>query len=184
MNAIERLESDLVERFPTIKTKMFRPDDRARGTWQMDILRAKTSPVVVEWRCDRGFGVTSTDDDDPGLGSAPDEVFTEASDAYNRIVRLVLSGGLTEPPPAVRLAELRRSQCLTQAQLAELSGVKQANISRIEGRHDILVSTLARIVTAMGARLSIRACFPDGREHELDAGLMASPAAELSTSPE
>ncbi len=71
-------------------------------------------------------------------------------------------------PEAVRLAELRQSRGLTQGQVAEKAGVKQANIARIEGREDIKVSTLAKVVAAMGATLSIRARFPDGTERELE----------------
>ena len=80
---------------------------------------------------------------------------------------------------AVRLAELRQSLRLTQAELADLAGVRQANISRIEGRDDILVGTLARIVAALGARLSIRACFPDGKERELEFNSMTAALADL-----
>jgi transcriptional regulator with XRE-family HTH domain len=86
---------------------------------------------------------------------------------FDRVVALVLSGGRSEPPEAVRLAELRQGRGLTQGELAERAGVGQAAISRLEGRGDILVSTLAKIVEAMGATLSIRARFPDGVEREL-----------------
>jgi predicted transcriptional regulator len=53
-------------------------------------------------------------------------------------------------------------------ELTERAGVGQANISRIESRDDLKISTLARIVEALGASLSIRARFPDGVERELE----------------
>lgn len=59
------------------------------------------------------------------------------------------------------LAELRRALQLTQATLAETLGVGQAEISKLEKRADILVSTLRRFVGAMGGELEIRAVFPD-----------------------
>jgi transcriptional regulator with XRE-family HTH domain len=83
-------------------------------------------------------------------------------------VRLVLSGGRSEPPSSVRLVELRQLLRISQEELAARAGVGQANISRIESRDDLKISTLARIVKAMGASLSIRARFPDGSERELE----------------
>ncbi|HRK95034.1 MAG TPA: XRE family transcriptional regulator [Rhodospirillales bacterium] len=59
------------------------------------------------------------------------------------------------------LAELRQALALTQSTLAEALGVKQAEISKIESRADVFVSTLRRFVRAMGGDLEIRAVFPD-----------------------
>jgi transcriptional regulator with XRE-family HTH domain len=61
----------------------------------------------------------------------------------------------------MELAELRQALSLTQSTLAEALGVKQAEISKIENRADIFVSTLRRFVQAMGGDLEIRAVFPD-----------------------
>jgi DNA-binding Xre family transcriptional regulator len=138
-----------------------------RGSWYLGVRRGgETPPVVVEWRPDRGFGVSTPTDDD--YGSGPDEVYPNMRAAYDRVVRLVLSGGRTEPPSAVRLAELRQWLGISQEELAERAGVGQANISRIESRDDLKISTLARIVEAMGASLSIRVRLPDGSERELE----------------
>jgi transcriptional regulator with XRE-family HTH domain len=61
----------------------------------------------------------------------------------------------------MELAELRQALSLTQSTLAEALGVKQAEISKIENRTDIFVSTLRRFIQAMGGDLEIRAVFPD-----------------------
>ncbi|MGO9465393.1 MAG: helix-turn-helix domain-containing protein [Isosphaeraceae bacterium] len=62
-----------------------------------------------------------------------------------------------------------RDELYEQGELARRAGVGQANISRIETRDDLKISTLARIVEAMGGgSLSIRACIPDGSERELE----------------
>lgn len=61
----------------------------------------------------------------------------------------------------MELAELRQALSLTQATLAEALGVKQAEISKIENRADVFVSTLRRFIQAMGGDLEIRAVFPD-----------------------
>lgn len=59
------------------------------------------------------------------------------------------------------LAELRQALSFTQSTLAETLGVGQAEISKIENRTDIFVSTLKRFLEAMGGELEIRAVFQD-----------------------
>jgi DNA-binding XRE family transcriptional regulator len=71
------------------------------------------------------------------------------------------------------LHELRRARKLSQEQLAEELGATQPEISKIENRTDMYVSTLRRFVEAMGGKLEIVAHFPDGavritQFHELD----------------
>jgi DNA-binding XRE family transcriptional regulator len=166
MNQIEKLRDDLTKRFPDLPVEIDAPADN-RGPWFLDIRPTGNAlPIVVEWRPDRGFGVSTAGADDYGAG--PDEIYPNTKATFDRVVRLILSGGRTEPPQAVRLAELRQLLGLSQGELAERTGVGQANISRIESRGDLMVSTLAKIVAAMGASLSIRARFPDGSERELE----------------
>jgi DNA-binding XRE family transcriptional regulator len=59
------------------------------------------------------------------------------------------------------LAELRKAFSLTQDTLAKNLNVKQAEISKIENRADMLMSTLRNFVQAMGGDLEVRAVFPD-----------------------
>jgi predicted transcriptional regulator len=61
----------------------------------------------------------------------------------------------------MELAELRRALLLTQSTLAENLGVGQAEISKIENRADMFVSTLRNFIIAMGGDLEIRAVFQD-----------------------
>lgn len=60
------------------------------------------------------------------------------------------------------LQELRNARNLTQAQLSQSMGMKQASISKIERGADMYVSTLRHFINAMGGNLEIRAKFPDG----------------------
>jgi hypothetical protein len=60
------------------------------------------------------------------------------------------------------LQELRHARQLTQATLAETMQCGQDEISKLERRADVLVSTLRRYIEAMGGRLDIVATFPDG----------------------
>ncbi len=59
------------------------------------------------------------------------------------------------------LRDLRKAQDLTQERMAELLGVGQDNISRLEGRADMLLSTLRSYVAAMGGSLDLIVRFPD-----------------------
>src|ERR1700742_5186132 len=63
---------------------------------------------------------------------------------------------------AMPLHELRRARRLSQEQLAEELGATQPEISKMEHRTDMYVSTLRRFVEAMGGELEIVARFPDG----------------------
>jgi transcriptional regulator with XRE-family HTH domain len=60
------------------------------------------------------------------------------------------------------LDELRAARELTQEHLAKLLRVKQSAISKLERRTDMYVSTLQKMIEAMGGVLEIRAVFPEG----------------------
>jgi transcriptional regulator with XRE-family HTH domain len=60
------------------------------------------------------------------------------------------------------LNELRRARQLTQEQLAEALGMDQGNISKLERRTDMYVSTLRKFVEALGGELEVVARFPEG----------------------
>lgn len=53
--------------------------------------------------------------------------------------------------------------------MAELPGVGQDNISRLEGRTDLLLSTLRSYITAMGGALNLIGRFPDRPDGSLSA---------------
>jgi len=59
------------------------------------------------------------------------------------------------------LAELRKAFSLTQDTLAKTLNVKQAEISKIASRTDMLLGTLRNFVQAMGGDLEVSAVFPD-----------------------
>ena len=59
------------------------------------------------------------------------------------------------------LQELRRARKLTQERMAEKLHIKQKQISEIEKRTDMHISTLRRTVQAMGGNLSLVVQFPD-----------------------
>ena len=53
------------------------------------------------------------------------------------------------------LQELRKSLGITQNELAEAQGVRQVNISNLERRSDMHISTLRKYVEALGCELEI-----------------------------
>lgn len=59
------------------------------------------------------------------------------------------------------LQELRQAHKLTQKRMAEVLGIGQDSVSRLEQRSDLLISTLRNYVEAMGGKLSLVAEFPD-----------------------
>ena len=62
---------------------------------------------------------------------------------------------------ALALAEAREQRNVTQKDIAEVLGVTQANVSRIEREDDVYLSTLRKYVEALGGRLELSAIFPD-----------------------
>jgi hypothetical protein len=54
----------------------------------------------------------------------------------------------------------RARSAFTQERMAELMGVEQENVSRLERRADLLLSTLSSYVAAMGGKLRLVAEFP------------------------
>ena len=59
------------------------------------------------------------------------------------------------------LRDLRLALEKTQTQLAKELGINQENVSRIERRTDLLISTLGGYVESMGGKLRLIAEFPD-----------------------
>lgn len=63
----------------------------------------------------------------------------------------------------LRLRQLRDAREMTQQELAAALGLAQSEISRIEQREDMHVSTLAGYIKAIGGDLTILVTFPDGK---------------------
>ncbi len=61
------------------------------------------------------------------------------------------------------LHQLRKARELTQSKIAEELHIGQGDVSKLERRTDMYVSTLTSYLQAVGADLEIRAVFPDGR---------------------
>lgn len=76
------------------------------------------------------------------------------------------------------LQELRQARKMSQEEMAKNLHTRQSNVSRIEKRTDMYISTLRNVIKAMGGDLEIVARFPDGSVRinqfkELDEALTA-----------
>src|SRR5438552_3920568 len=60
------------------------------------------------------------------------------------------------------LSEIRQAVGLAQEELAASLGIKQPSLSRLESQDDMQVSTLQRLVRALGGELEIIAHLPGG----------------------
>ena len=60
------------------------------------------------------------------------------------------------------LAEIRKEVGLTQEDLAETIGVKQPSLSKLESQDDMQISTLQRLIGALGGQLELIAHMPGG----------------------
>jgi len=60
------------------------------------------------------------------------------------------------------LSEVRKLAGKSQRQLAKTLGIKQPSLSKLESQDDMQLSTLRRIVEALGGELQVLARFPHG----------------------
>jgi len=167
VNPIERLQADLAARFPDLTVEVDRPELDS-GSWDLEVSRGGKFLLSGEWRPKGGFGFSTPKPDD--LWGPRDEHVADYDRALARIAHLIETGEETIPPGAVGLGELRKLMGLSQSEVAERAGLKQANVSRLERREDAKdskVGTLGKVVAAMGGTLAIVARFPDGSSREL-----------------
>ncbi len=60
------------------------------------------------------------------------------------------------------LREIRKRRGMSQKDLADVLNIKQPSLSKLESQEDMQISTLQRIIEALGGRLIIHAQFPEG----------------------
>lgn len=86
---------------------------------------------------------------DEVIGSLPAD-FREEVEAYGQeLIREKMT-----------IQALRKELGLTQESLAEQLGVRQADVSKLEKRSDMLISTLRNYLEAMGGKLDLVARMP------------------------
>src|SRR6266850_8593364 len=103
-----------------------------------------------------------------------DRIRTQLSPARRRKVAARAATLIAEEKS---LQELRQAHKLTQKRIAQVLGIGQDSVSRLEQRSDLLISTLRGYVEAMGGRLSLIAEFPN-QDPVVLAGLAAIESAK------
>jgi transcriptional regulator with XRE-family HTH domain len=88
--------------------------------------------------------------------------FKELLDRMTPERRASIKAGANRLRAEMALDELREARALTQEQLAEVLGVRQSTVSKMERRTDMYLSSLRKIIQAMGGDLEVRAIFPSG----------------------
>jgi len=82
----------------------------------------------------------------------------EAKMAPERVARAEMKA--KEMMVDMLLAEIRKQMGLTQKELAIALNIKQPTLSKIEAQEDMQISTLTRIIEALGGRLELIAHLP------------------------
>lgn len=118
-----------------------------------------------------------TDDAKAVESTISDEEWQQAETAHERFKALLETTPRAKARYDTVLAEinsrqatlrrLREARALTQSTLAELLDMDQSEVSRLERRSDMLLSTLKRFVQATGGELHIVVSYPDGGPVEL-----------------
>ena len=168
MEPIESLAHRVRATFSDAKVEIGEPL-HSDGDWHLDIGRGDYS-LVVEWRADRGFGVSTPTGN--AYGPGPDEVYRDFDAIWDRVNALLVHRLKTQVHET-QLPALRIECGLSQVELAARLQIQQSAVSKLEHRDDMLVSTLSSVVSALGGTLEIRALFPDGvvRVLKLSAGI-------------
>ena len=77
-----------------------------------------------------------------------EEIAELRADAHREVIKLTL-------------ANLRKTLGITQTELAKRVDMAQAQVSKMESRDDLLLSTLRKVVEGLGGKLRISAEFGD-----------------------
>src|SRR5687768_15851202 len=149
MNPLKALQQFVQRNYPEARTDLIAPLD-SHGVWSLDVDLAEKH-LAIEWSRATGFGVSSASDENYGEG--PDEMYGSLEDAQQRVDQLLTTNERTSPSFPVLLSRLRERQGVTQQELATRLGIRQATISGLEHREDVQVSTLRRVIEALGGKL-------------------------------
>src|SRR5437016_7886972 len=158
MNQIEQLAERLASEVPEAKTNLDRPAKQS-GTWWL-AADLQGHSVVTEWRPGKGFGISASPS--RAYGEGPDEIFPNLQSAGDRVIALLCGREYTQPPREMFLTGLRDIRRVSQDDLAKRLKVSQATVSKMERRSNMYLTTLRKLVAALGGELEIRAKFPEG----------------------
>jgi DNA-binding XRE family transcriptional regulator len=164
LSPIEQLSTELKTYFPEADIETRRSDDP--DGFQFLSVYVGDFEVGVEWKQEHGFGISSfnsTSSSLEGMFDSPNEWYTSEQAALHRIASLVFDQRSTKPRQA-KMCDIRQERGISQEELSEQLNVKQATYSKLERRGDVKVSSLKRVIEAMGGKLVIQAVFRDTKD--------------------
>lgn len=88
--------------------------------------------------------------------------FKELRDKMSPQRRMRVEEQAREMMVEMLLAEIRKESGLTQTDLAKALGIRQPSLSKLESQDDMQISTLRRIIKALGGELELVARMPRG----------------------
>lgn len=112
----------------------------------------KGQQLIIECKPSMGFGIYSSSDE--SFGARPDEVYRSIESLLKRVAMI-----LTEHKSVIKLKEVRELLGKTQEDLSILSGQKQPSISKLERRDDLQLSSIEKIINALGGTIEIKVHF-------------------------
>jgi hypothetical protein len=128
--------------------------DNAAAEWFIDTEQGDFQESL-SWTSNRGFGFYAGE---VGYGDKPNELYLDATQAFERLEQL-RARRKSGKADALNLADLRQLLHMSQCDVASLGNLKQAAISRFEGRGDVLLSSLMSYLEALGGKLELRVHF-------------------------
>lgn len=164
MSPVEQLSKELKSFFPDAEIETRRSDDP--DGFQFLNVYVGDFEVDVEWKTGHGFGISSFHDGSTsleGLFDSPNEWYTTEQAALHRIASLVFDQRCTRPQQS-KMCDIRQERGISQEELSKQLKVKQATYSKLERRGDVKVSSLKRVIEAMGGKLVIQAVFKDTKD--------------------
>ena len=98
------------------------------------------------------------------------QTWTEVKAQMHPGTRARLEAEASRLSEELHLAQLRKARGLTQEAVAELLGVTQAEVSKMERRSELYIGTLKKFIEAMNGELVLAARFADGVEVPIKLG--------------
>lgn len=102
--------------------------------------------------------------------------FSELIDAMPAPAHALAQERAAQMELQMSLSELRRARQLSQETLAKRLDISQGSVAKLEKRADMYVSSVRRVIEAMGGQLEIIARFPDQAVHIEDLCTSKHPA--------
>ena len=164
MSPIDEIKAALTTEFPEAEIVVRKADD-PKGMQFLNVF-ADDLEVAVEWKSDRGFGLScfrSGADALDGAYDTPDEWYKSPKAVIHRIGSLLIDEQTTRAVQKC-IGEIRRELGISQEELSAALEITQATYSKQERRTDMKLSTLRKAFEAMGCVVRIEVRLPDSQD--------------------